>query len=86
MIDDDVYEPIPEDVIRLKDDILGAIEATRTDKVIMSLMSALVEVIATTGPSLEHALQTIDHLKISMSASLKACDQAGVCNWNKNHQ
>ena len=86
MIDDDQYEPIPEDIIRLKDDILGSIEAMRTDKVIMALMSSLVEVIAVTAPSLEHALETIEHLKVSMSASLKACDRENVCNWNKNHQ
>lgn len=86
MIDDDRFEVIPENVIKLKDNLLLELEAENTGVVIMSLMSALVEVIVTTGPDLEKVLETVEHLKLSMEASIKACDAAGLCNWSKTRQ
>jgi len=42
----------------------------------------MIEVIVTTAPSLESALETTNHLGASMTESIKACDHAGLCNWN----
>jgi hypothetical protein len=86
MIDEDYFEVVPDDVIKLKDNILHELEAQSTGVVIMSLMSALIEVIVTTGPNLDLCLKTVDHLKRSMEASIKACDEAGLCNWNETRQ
>jgi hypothetical protein len=86
MIDDDEYEVIPQTVVEMKDRILKEIEEEKTGTVILALMSSLVEVIVTTAPSLDAAIGTTDHLARSIAASIKACDYAGLCNWNGTHQ
>lgn len=86
MIDHDRFELVPESVIKLKDNILKELEAENTGVVIMALMSSLVEVMVTVGPSLDQVLQTVEQLKSSMEASIKACDAAGLCNWNETRQ
>jgi hypothetical protein len=86
MIDHDRFELVPESVIKLKDNILKELEAENTGVVVMALMSSLVEVMVTAGPSLDQVLQTVEQLKSSMEASIKACDEAGFCNWNETRQ
>jgi len=86
MIDENEYAKIPQNVIELKDRLLKEVEDERTGTIILALMSSLIEVIVTTAPSLESAIETTDHLGASMTASIKACDHAGLCNWSGNRQ
>jgi hypothetical protein len=82
MIDENEYGGIPQYVIEMKDRLLKEVEDEKTGTIILALMSTLIEVIVTTAPSLESALETTNHLGASMTESIKACDHAGLCNWN----
>jgi hypothetical protein len=82
MIDENEYGGIPQYVIEMKDRLLKEVEDEKTGTIILALMSTLIEVIVTTAPSLESAIETTNHLGASMTESIKACDHAGLCNWN----
>jgi hypothetical protein len=82
MINEKEYASIPQNVIEMKDRLLKEMEEENTGTIILALMSSLIEVIVTTAPSLESALATTNHLGASMTESIKACDHAGLCNWN----
>lgn len=85
--DDEVmYELMSEEVLKIKDQILHNLAGETTQDVIMSLMSAMIEVVVTTGPSKESALETVAAIAVSMAASIKACDEVGMCNWNDRLQ
>lgn len=77
---------MPKEIIEVKDRILDELEGDSTATIIMALMSTLIEVIVRTAPSKESALETINHMSISMIASVKACDDAGLCEWNTKRQ
>lgn len=84
--DADVFELMPNEVIEIKDRILNEVEMEETSKIVMALMSALIEVIVRTGPSKSSALETVAGISISMAESIKACDAARMCNWNDSVQ
>jgi len=80
------FELAPETVLEIKDRLLKQIEEEDTGQILMGLMAAMVEVIVTTGPNLEGALYAVANISVSMGASIKACDEAGLCNWNSTRQ
>jgi hypothetical protein len=80
------FEDMPSNILDIKDRILEEIGMEETSKIIMSLMSALTEVMVRTAPSMASALETVDGLSISMTESIKACDSAGICNWSDRVQ
>lgn len=86
MNDNMQLEMVPENVLEIKNRILSEIQQEQTGLVIMALMSAMVEVIVTTGPNLDAALKTVAHMAVSLAESIKACDEAKLCNWNETLQ
>lgn len=86
MNDNIQLELVPDNVLEIKNRILNEIQEEQTGLVVMALMSAMVEVIVTTGPSLDIALKTVANLAVSIAESIKACDEAKLCNWNETLQ
>jgi hypothetical protein len=82
----DMYETMPDEVLKVKDEILDDLGGERTHVVIMALMSALIEVIIRTAPSKECAIETSAGIALSMEASIRACDEAGAANWSDSVQ
>jgi hypothetical protein len=80
---EDNYEMMPDDVLKIKDKILDELGGERTHIIIMALMSALIEVIIRTAPSKESAIETSAGIALSMGASIRACDEAGMANWSE---
>lgn len=81
-----MYELMPDNVLEVKDRILEEVEGESTQIIIMALMSAIIEVIVRTGPSRDSAMETVSGITLSMAASINACDEAGMCNWNDSIQ
>ena len=86
MNDNVELELVPDNVLEIKNRILNEIQEEQTNFVVMALMSAMVEVIVTTGPNLDAALKTVAHMAVSLAESIKACDEAKLCNWNETLQ
>jgi len=84
--ENDMYELMPDEILKIKDRILDEIGIEETSKIIMALMSAMIEVIVRTGPSKSSAMETVAGISISMAESIKACDSAGMCNWSESVQ
>lgn len=84
--DENQYELMPDEVLKIKDQILEVLTQQQTPNVIMALMSAMIEVMVTTGPSKQSAIDTVAQIALSMTASINACDEVGMCNWNDRLQ
>jgi hypothetical protein len=84
--EDDLYDDVPDHVLRINDKILSAVQGEKTADIIMSLMSTLSEVMIRTAPSKASALETAAGIALSIVASIHECDHQGICNWNDRLQ
>jgi hypothetical protein len=84
--EEEMYENIPDDILRINDKILSAVKDEKTANIILSLMSTLAEVMIRTAPNKASALETTAGIAYSISASIEACDDQGMCNWNDRLQ
>lgn len=83
---DQILDLASDDTLDLKDELLDVLHSKPTVLGIMALTCALAEVIAQTAPSKKRAVEGIASVAATLTTSMNAFDEAGLCRWNETLQ
>ena len=80
------FEEPNDEIIQLKENIIDVLSETDTKEAILSLVCCIIDYINHTAPSRDAAAECIAAISASISISVIASDQAGLCRWNETMQ
>jgi hypothetical protein len=76
-------EEADEEVLALKEKILELLSEKKTRECLLSLTCCMVDIIVSTAPSNERAVEAIAGISASMIYSVNAIDEQGLALWNR---
>lgn len=74
---------VPEEVIELKLKLISILDGEMAGRGIVALSCCLAEIIATTAPSYDDAMEAVAKVSISIGASISAFQEDGLCAWQE---
>jgi hypothetical protein len=76
-------EEADEEVLALKEKILELLSEKKTRECLLSLTCCMVDIIVSTAPSEERAVEAIAAISASMVYSVHTIDEQGLAVWNR---
>lgn len=76
-------EEADDEILALKEKLLEVLSENKTRECLLSLTCCMVDIIISTAPSEDRALEAIAAISASMVYSVHAIDEQGLALWNR---